>query len=162
MRANHINPFVQSVNYVFSTMFDVQTEKKSVYLKEDMVSSNEANVLIVVTGDLEGAILFGFPKEMTFEMIRRMSGMEMTEINSFVASALGEVANIIIGNAMTILHESDLVCDILPPKVMAGQYQTFSAKDEKIIALTMKTDIGEFDVSLMLKDQKENKSSLDG
>ncbi|RQD68873.1 MAG: chemotaxis protein CheX [Tindallia sp. MSAO_Bac2] len=154
MKAEHLNPFVKAVNDVFTTMFDVQPEKKSVFVKEDMVSSNEANVLLGVTGDLEGAILFGFPKEMTFEMIRSMSGMEMTEINSFVASALGEVANIISGNAMIILHDSDLVCDILPPKVMVGQYQTFSEKEEKIVALTMATDFGEFDLNLMLKEQK--------
>ncbi|SFI29978.1 chemotaxis protein CheX [Tindallia magadiensis] len=158
MKADHLNPFIQAVNDVFTTMFDTQSEKKSVFIKEDMVSSNEANVLLNVTGDLEGTILFGFPKKMTFEMIRNMSGMEMTEINSFVASALGEVANIISGNAMTILHESDVVCDILPPKVMVGEYQTFSKKEEKIIALTMATDFGEFDLNLMLEEQNERKS----
>ena len=34
---------------------------------------------------------------MTLEMVRIMSGLEMKTIDSFVSSALGEVANIIGG-----------------------------------------------------------------
>ncbi len=36
-------------------------------------------------------------------------------MDEFVTSAISEIANIISGNVLTMLAESDLKCDILPP-----------------------------------------------
>ncbi|UTW68872.1 chemotaxis protein CheC [Anaerobacillus sp. HL2] len=55
---------------------------------------------------------------MTLTMVKTMCGMEVTEVDMFVSSALGEVVNIISGNALTKLTEKGMVCDILPPKII--------------------------------------------
>ena len=62
---------------------------------------SEANVVIGVTGDLRGSLLYSFPKQMALDMVSIMAGMSMTKLDAFVSSALGEVANIISGNAVT-------------------------------------------------------------
>jgi len=89
-----------------------------------MQEYKDANVILGVTGDLQGSVLFAFPKEMALDMVKIMSGMKLDEIDNFVSSALGEIANIIGGNAVTNLASQNYSCDIVPPQVIIGKYKS--------------------------------------
>lgn len=153
MKAEYVNSFYKATQDVFKLMLDIGTEKKDLKVVEDLVYSKDANVVLGVTGDLKGTILFSFPKDMTLEMVKIMSGMEMNEIDGFVSSALGEVANIIGGNAMTLLTADNYVCDIVPPQILIGEYKSFIEPKEKALFLTLGTEIGEFDINIFLKEK---------
>ena len=154
MKAEYLNPFITATSSVFQTMLNLEPVKKDLRLEGELITGNDANVVLGVTGELEGTVIFGFPKKMTLDMVKEMSGMEMEEINSFVSSALGEVANIISGNAMTILHDDDIKCDIVPPRIFVGEYKSFAVEDEQPIILTLGTEMGDFDLNLFLKEKK--------
>ncbi|SCG81713.1 CheY-P phosphatase cheX [Proteiniborus sp. DW1] len=153
MKAEYINSFYKATVDVFKLMLDIEPKKGDMKIVEDMICSKDANVLLGVTGDLMGSILFNFPKDMALEMIRIMSGMEMDTIDGFASSALGEVANIIGGNALTNLSQNNCTCDISPPQIFLGNYKSFSLASDKALLLTLKTPIGEFDICIFLKEK---------
>ncbi|SET29975.1 chemotaxis protein CheX [Natronincola peptidivorans] len=153
MKAEYINPFYKATKDVFQLMLDIDTQKGNIRMVEDMVNGKDANVALGVTGDLNGTIVFSFPKDMTLQMIKIMSGMEIDKIDSFASSALGEVANIIGGNALTALTESNYVCDLAPPQIFVGGCKSFSMANEKGLLLSLATPIGEFDINIMLKEK---------
>lgn len=155
MKAEYLNPFMQATTDVFKMMLGLSIKKKDLKLLKELSFSNDANVLLGITGDLHGSILFAFPKNMVLEMVKNMSGLEMEEINSFVSSALGEVANIISGNAVTILSQKGYQCDIAPPRVLVGEYKTFTNTDEKPLLLTLKSELGDFELNLSLLEKLE-------
>ena len=111
---------------------------------------SEANVAIGVTGALRGTLLYSFPRSMALEMVRIMSGMEMSKLDAFVTSALSEVANIISGNALTYLAQNSLLCDISPPQVFVGENGTLTMTTEKAIVLPLITEIGTLEISISL------------
>lgn len=154
MKVEYINSFYKATQDVFSLMLDLDVEKNKLGVIDGMISSKEANVILGVTGDLKGTVLFSFPKPMTLEMVRIMSGMEMKNIDNFVSSALGEVANIIGGNAVTNLTGCDYICDIVPPQVIIGDYKSISMVNEKALQLSLDTDIGEFDINIFLTENQ--------
>lgn len=153
MKVEYINSFYKATQDVFKLMLDLDVERGSLNVVEGLISSKEANIVLGVTGDLKGSILFSFTKPMTLEMVKIMAGMEMKEIDNFVASVLGEVANIIGGNAITHLTEYDYICDIVPPQVIIGEYQSMSTANEKALVIPMNTDIGKFDISIFLTEK---------
>lgn len=156
MRAEYINPFYKATKDVFQLMLDIDPQRKELKVVEDMVCSKDASVLLGVTGDLKGSLLFSFSKDMTLKMIKIMSGMEMDEIDHFASSALGEIANIIGGNAMTLLAEQEYKCDIVPPQIFVGEYKSFSMANEKVLLMSLATPIGEFDINIFLKENKNS------
>jgi len=87
------------------------------------------------------------------EMVKIMCGMEMQVIDSFVSSALGEIANIIGGNALTILNSNNYICDIVPPQIFVGEYKSFSMANEKALLLPLMTKIGTLDIHIFLKEK---------
>ncbi len=152
MKAEYANPFYIATKEVFRLMLNLEAQRGELRVVKDMVPSNDASVLLGVTGDLKGSILFSFTTDMTLEMVKIMSGMEMSENDSFVSSALGEVANIIGGNAVTKLSEHKYICDIVPPQVFVGQHKSLSMASGKSLVLPLKTEIGEFDINIFLKE----------
>lgn len=153
MKAEYINSFFKATKDVFKLMLDIEPHRKDIKVLDDMVCSKEANVSLGVTGDLKGTVLFGFPKDMALEMIKIMSGMEMDKIDSFASSALGEIGNIIGGNALTNLSKENYICDIVPPQIFVGEYKSFSLANDKALLLSLETPIGEFDISMVLKEK---------
>ena len=153
MKAEYVNSFYKATKDVFELMFDTDPKRGKIEVVEDMVSSKDASVVLGVTGDLNGTILFSFPRDMTLQMIKIMSGMEIDTIDSFASSALGEVANIIGGNALTILTENNYICDIAPPQIFVGEYKSFSMANERALLLPLITSIGEFDINIFLKEK---------
>lgn len=154
MKAEYVNSFYKATLDVLKLMLDVDVKQGQLSVVEGLIPSKDANVILGVTGDLRGSILFSFPKDMTLEMVYIMSGMRMEEIDNFVSSALGEVANIIGGNALSNLSASNYTCDIVPPQILIGTYQSVSMANEKAVRIPLITEIGEFDITIYLKEAK--------
>jgi chemotaxis protein CheX len=152
MKAEYVNSFLRATKDVFKLMIDTDTQRSDLRVTKNLESNRYANILLKVIGDLEGVILFGFPKDMALEMVRIMSGMDMDKIDSFASSALGEVANIIGGNALTFLSNSNFICDIKTPEIFLGEFMTIPMNNEKALVLTLATSIGEFDITIFLKE----------
>ena len=152
MKAEYINPFYLATKDVFKMMLDIDADKGDLQVLEGMIPNKEVNVLLGVTGDLKGTILFSFPKQMTLDMVKIMAGMEMEEVDGFVSSALGEVANIVSGNAITKLTAKDYICDIVPPQIFVGENKSFSMASQTSLLLPLKTSIGDFEITIFLKE----------
>lgn len=152
MKAEYVNAFYKATQEVFKLMLDVVPEKKNLSVLEDLASSKDASVLLGVTGDLKGSVLFSMSKDTALEMIRIMSGIQLESLDTFASSALGEVANIIGGNAATILSQNECICDIVPPQIFVGSYRSYSTATRQTLLLSLDTDIGPIDVSLALKE----------
>lgn len=152
MKAAYIEPFIKAASDVFSLMMDLDIDRGELRVSEELIPSKDASVLIGVTGDLSGSILYSFSEDMILQMVEIMSGMKVSDIDSFVASALGEVANIISGNAVTYLSSISYTCDIVPPQVIIGRNTSLSMATEKALIVPLKTSIGEFDIYVTLRE----------
>ncbi|MEW8973817.1 MAG: chemotaxis protein CheX [Tissierellaceae bacterium] len=154
MKTEYIDSFYGATQDVFKLMLDLEVDKGDLEVIDGLTSSKDANIMLGVTGDLKGSVLFSFTKDMTLEMVKIMAGMEMEEIDIFVSSALGEIANIIGGNAITNLSSYGYKCDITPPQIIIGQHKAASMANEKVLILPMETSIGEFSIAIFLPDDK--------
>lgn len=152
MKAEYINAFYKATKDIFKLMLDLDVERGQLQVVDEMISCSDVNVILGVTGDLKGNIFFSMPKEMSLEMVKIMSGMKMTKIDKFVSSAIGEVVNIIGGNALTDLSKLNCICDITTPQIILGEYEAMSMWDDKAILVPIKTSIGEFGMNIFLKE----------
>ena len=151
MDANYLNPIISATDAVFQTMLSVEPEKGNVSLQEDLVTDKEANVIIGMTGDVKGSIVYSFSEDMALKVVEAMSGMEMQKLDKFVTSAMGELGNIISGKATTGLAELDLSCDIAPPQIVTGKNINISSEADKVLMVRFNTELGEFDVGFSIK-----------
>lgn len=150
MKAEYVNPFYQATIQVFKLMLDLDITRCQ--SSEDTHYHSQVNVVITVTGDLTGTILYQFPESMTLEMVRIMSGMEMDSLDGFVTSALAEVSNIISGNAMSNLFQNNYKCDISTPQVVFEQPVKFFKDIKEVLMIPLQTAIGKLTIQLALEE----------
>lgn len=146
-------PFFMATSEVFKLLLDLDVSAgKPEVLHNIAGCAKSVDVVIGLTGDLTGEILYRFPVDMTLEIVKIMSGMDINEIDDFVASALGEVANIISGNAMTALSDRKVICDILPPRIVLDGNKSLNAgSDAPIISIKVLTPLGNVELDMQIK-----------
>ncbi|MCK8818033.1 chemotaxis protein CheX [Natroniella sulfidigena] len=151
MTTDYIEPIFTATNKVLNNILQLEEiEQGPTTVTEELISAKKVNISIGVTGELEGAIIFSFSEEMALKIVQEMSGMEITGIDKFVTSAVGELGNIICGNAMTELNQNDYCCDITPPQVIIGVDNKISLSSEEISIMPLETDFGAFEVNIGL------------
>ncbi|MCI1982733.1 MAG: chemotaxis protein CheX [Oscillospiraceae bacterium] len=111
-------PFYDATKSVFKSMLDMEITRADDPKKAG--AGSDVTVTISLTGDYSGDVVFRFPQATTLNIVKTLSGMDIPEVDDFAASMLGEMANIISGNAVSALSETDCRCDIRPPKIALG------------------------------------------
>lgn len=74
-------------------------------------------VKIQMVGDWKGAAVFAFSKQLALHLLETMTGLELSEVDELVQSALCELTNISCGNTATALVNRGLQCDIKTPVI---------------------------------------------
>lgn len=145
-------PFSQATREVFKLLLDLDASTGNPQTLDSLADSDDdIHIAIGITGDLSGEIYYRFPRETTLKIVTIMSGMEIKQVDDFVTSALGEIANIISGNAMTNLSEQKILCDILPPRVLDANEQIAPEEHRAVTVAQVKTSIGDVDLGVHIK-----------
>ncbi len=105
-------------------------------------TTDDITAIISISGKLEGNVLYGFSDEVSAEVVRRMIGEDMDAREPMAVSALGEIANVITGNAATELAANGYTCDISPPVIIEPRGSTLTSTVPEQIIVTFKSDIG--------------------
>ncbi|MBD3240981.1 MAG: hypothetical protein GF331_10385 [Chitinivibrionales bacterium] len=122
IRTQLLDPFVQSTVHTVREMAGDEPNLHSVYRKQGYRIFGDHSAIISLTADSEGTLVLSFPKTTSCELGRRMlapMGVEVTE--ELVQSCLGELTNIIAGQAKGVLAETGRRFTMSTPTVVSGQ-----------------------------------------
>lgn len=145
-------PFSTAACDVFSMLLNLEADAGTPISEQTNRNYKDTvNIMIGITGDLSGEVYYCIPKRTTLEMVKLMCGMEFEEVDEMVTSAMGEVANIISGNALTGLSEQNISCDLTPPKILYGESLPVSGTDNQLLSTMVKSDIGNVEVNIILE-----------
>ncbi len=148
------SPFSKATCEAFKLLLDLDvTTDSPEMLNAILDADNRVNIVIGLKGDLSGDILYRFPKQTTLDMVKIMCGMEIEEVDEFVTSAMGEIANIISGNAVTGLSEQNIVCDILPPQILIDGLPA-QENTAPVLSTKIKTEVGDVELDIRVNPKQ--------
>jgi len=154
MKVEFINPFLSSLGEVLEQIVSLKCTPGKLELLASPTESPGVTILVGVTGDLKGQIYYNFSHQMALDFARAMMmGMEVEEFDELAKSAVGEMANITMGNVATKLSEAGFTVDLTPPSIfVGGDRLTITTDIGRILRIPMQTEKGEFGVLIALKD----------
>ncbi len=101
-------------------MFGLEPEFTEETSYEMLASGKPVNILIGLTSGVNGNIVVSLNKNSALEIISgMMGGVECTGIDEIGESALGEMANMLIGSAVAGLDGDDVI-ELSPPTLITG------------------------------------------
>ncbi|MEA2060948.1 MAG: chemotaxis protein CheX [Thermodesulfobacteriota bacterium] len=144
-----INPFITATVNVLETMAFLKVGTGKPYLKQDNVAKGDVTGVIGLTGDANGTIAVTFQKDCILGIVSNMFGEKMSELNHEIADAVGELSNIISGQARRELELSGRHFKAAIPSVVTGKNHTIThyTKGPKI-AIPFKTKKGGFTIEV--------------
>jgi len=99
MDVKYINPFMTAVKNVFKTMLQMDVQFGKPHVKTEEGASHDVSGIIGLSGDVVGAVIVSFPRLAATRIASAFAGMDLSESDDDFADAIGELANMISGNA---------------------------------------------------------------
>ena len=153
MNVAFINPFIESTLRSLEMMASISAEKVGLSVKEDLITTYDISAIIGITGDTSGSIILSFPVELACRIASNMLMEEITTLDRNVEDAIGEIGNIVVGDARRLLIQDGFSLSISVPTVVVGKGHKISRSgDVPCIAIPFRTETGEFEVNVGLKE----------
>jgi chemotaxis protein CheX len=148
----YINPFIQATSNVFKTVLGCDIQRQKLLLKDDYIPFFDVSAVIGFSGKANGAVVFSVPPAVAFVATQTMLETEVTEINSDVVDAIGELANMIAGGAKTSLSSFQLSLG-LPSVVIGRSHSIQFPSDVRPICVLFETPSGPIALEVGLDTQ---------
>lgn len=154
MDAALINPFISATLNVLQTMAFIKAQAGKPYLKKDDIASGDVSGVIGITGESNGTMVLTFDEVGILKVVSNMFGEPMTELNAEVADAVGELTNMISGQARKELEEKGRHFDAAIPSVVTGKgHRITHITQGPKIAIPFKLDEGSFTIEICLSSR---------
>ncbi len=144
-----VNPFINATINVLETMAFITVNAGKPYLKKDNVAVGDVSGVLGLTGVANGTIAVTFEEQCILTVVSNMFGETMSELNSEIADAVGELTNMISGQARRELEEMGKVFKAAIPSVVTGHNHSIRHYTEgPKIAIPFTTDKGDFTIEV--------------
>lgn len=146
-----INHFVSATGSVFRTMLGAEVNRGSLAVKEGSHPPHEVSGVIGLTGPTAGTMLISLSRESAIGVCEAMLGTRPESLDSDVVDAVGEVANMIAGNAKANMADSGMRLS-LPNVVMGVNHSISFPSDTVTITIPFSTSLGPICIEIGLSN----------
>jgi chemotaxis protein CheX len=119
----YIQPFIDVCKNVFKEFVGVElNENRPYFAGTDTVNEWDISAVIGLTGEARGAVVISMKKELAMRLTDILTGSSHSRLDNEVVDAIGEIVNIIAGNAKKGLEESFRLVISLPTIVEGKEH----------------------------------------
>ena len=118
MKQTYVYPFVEPAAMVWEHEVGEPLQLTGAFMSHPPHVTDEFTAVIGITGDLRGTVLYQMNKQVALTVASKMIGEPVETLDEMALSALGEMANMMSGNATTMVAQAGYVCDISPPAML--------------------------------------------
>lgn len=153
MRVELVQPFATAAARVLEAELGVTVQRGELSAQNSGLTTREVTVLIGITGQVEGSVLYGADRQTVTRMVGIMMGEEPGEFDETSMSAIAELGNMITGQAAAIFEQNGMQCTISPPNVIVGEGSHLRSVGIPILVVPFESDVGVLDVAVSVREQ---------
>lgn len=147
-----INPFIEATINTFTTMCSVTPTREKIFLKGEGEEAYGVSAIIGLGGDATGVVILSFPEAVAINVVSKFVGEEYKSLTSSVVDGVGELTNIIAGDAKNRLIQKGFKFDIGLPKMVTGRnYVTVQNRAIPCVVVSFTSPIGTFSLEVSLR-----------
>lgn len=153
MNVKFLSPFVEAAFSVLEAEVGLETAQRGdLTLERSACTTDDVTALISMVGQIRGVALYGMSKAMALKLVSQILDQPFEEFDELAQSGIGELANVITGQASKRLAEAGYEAKISPPTLILGKGTLVSTLDFDRIKVPMLTPMGEIQIHLALRE----------
>lgn len=141
---SYINPFIEAVDTVFSTMLNVKPRRNGLKVSDGRASGSVLTSLVGLSGQVSGVVALRFPPQTALKLAGRMLGTEMGDVSDEVTDAISELVNMVAGSAKARFNHDPPLELGLPTVVEGTGYKLKYPTKSVWLEVPFSSDAGDF------------------
>jgi len=157
MKMELIQPFINAADAVLAQGLQCPMAIGNLSMEEEAYRRKGIAALIWITGDIEGRIIFDLDPATAVRVASKFAGSELPETDDLVREAVFELANQVIGNAVTVLNDQGFHFRVHPPALHTSDGPR-SSEDTEALVICFETGIGDVYMNIALRYGQSRRS----
>lgn len=155
INAKFVNPFIEAAMNVVKQIAGIEVRRGHLTYRSKPEPSHSVSIIIGVYGYLTGQVLYSMKDDVAEKLVEKMLiGKSPQERKIIFMDTLGELANMITGNATALLNQrKDYALKITTPAIATGDNLNIMLVPKPALVLGMYTQYGPIEVSVALEEQ---------
>jgi chemotaxis protein CheX len=151
MRMELIQPFINATDAVLAQGLDSPVSIENLSMDEEAYQRKGIAAEVCLMGEIEGRIIFDVDLGTAVQLATRLAGVEVSETDDLVREAVCELANQIIGNAVTSLNDQGFHFHVHPPTLHTSEHGSKSSEDTEALVMCFNTSSGNVFMNVALR-----------
>jgi len=142
MRIELIQPFINAADAVIGETLQCTAQAVDVSMDEEVYRKTGLAARVSITGDIEGRVIFDVTRDTAAKVAVCLSGADTTPDDDLVRETVCELANLVIGNAVTSLNDQGFRFKVHPPEFHASEAGLKGSEDTEALVMRFDTPAG--------------------
>lgn len=151
MKMELIQPFINAADAVLSQGIHAPLSVGNLSMEEEAYRRKGVAAQVWLTGDIEGRIIFDVDTGTALRLASHFAGTELPESDQLIRETICELANQVIGNAITTLNDQGFHFRVHPPVLHTSEHGTKSTEDTEALVLCFETELGNVFMNIALR-----------
>ena len=156
MRMELIQPFINAADAVLAQTLKAPTTIGEVSMEEEAYRRKGIAAVVRVAGDIEGRVIFDLEPSTAQHITSKLTGDDAAP-EEMVPEAICELANQVIGNAVTVLNDQGFHFKVMPPEVHTAECGVKSTEDTEALVMSFETVTGPVFMNIAMRYNRRRK-----
>jgi chemotaxis protein CheX len=152
-----IQPFINAADAVLAQTLKAPTAIGAVSMEEEAYRRKGIAAVVRVAGDIEGRVIFDLEPATAQQVTSKLVGDESAP-ESMVPEAICELANQVIGNAVTVLNDQGFHFKVLPPELHTADRGDHNSEDTEALMMCFETVSGNVFMNIAMRYNRRRRS----
>ncbi len=153
--AKYVNPFIDAAMKVVKQVSGIEVRRGHLAYKPKVEPSFGVSIIIGIYGYLVGQVVYSLDDTLAERLVDKLLGNKSPQEKKIMfVDTLGEVANMITGNAASLLNRSkDHALKITTPAIATGTNLSINLVPKPALVLGLYTQHGPIEISIAVEEQ---------
>jgi chemotaxis protein CheX len=162
MRMELIQPFINATDAVLAQHLNCTTNIQDVSMDEHPYRRRGIAALIRIQGEIEGRVIFDLEAPAAVQVAAIMAGGEIESNDPMVPESICELANMVIGNAITSLNDQGFQFHVAPPEMHTSDEGLKNTEDQESLVMCFETPRGCVFLNIAMHYHRRRKGEREG
>lgn len=150
MRIELIQAFINATDAVLAEMLEGAAQVNDVVIVEEVYRRKGIAASVVFRGDIEGCVIFDLEKETALRVATALAKEEPSLTEQAARDMVCELANIVVGNAVTLLNDWGHSFKVFPPELHTAENVYTGGSDKEALLICFDTPCGKVHLNIAL------------
>jgi chemotaxis protein CheX len=153
-----IQPFINAADAVLSESLACPVTVSDISMNEEAYQRHATATLIEISGDIEGRVIFDVEDSTAMKVACTMAGTGIEADPQIIRETVAELANLVIGNAVTTLNDQGFRFKVHPPVDHPGQQGFRGSEDMEALVMDFASPEGNVFLNIAMRYNRRRRA----